>query len=286
MTNWQTTSRLSLRGALDVRNRVQVNRSDAICVYDIAEKLGVEVRFIGGSSFEGMYSKSKQTVLVPSLRPPGRQAYACGHELGHWYFDHGSTIEDIKSFEPGNHLTPEDQLANAFASCLIAPPWAVKEVFSRRSWEISHCNPIQLYSVANQLGMGYQTLIRHLQFSLRMISIEHAEKLLSTSPKKIREQILGTPTEGHLIIADNNWKSVAIDLQVGDSAVIPEDAIIEGAATSEAGIITTGKLIQARCPGIARVYSAESGWASYIRVSRKDFEGRALYRHMEDPDVN
>ncbi len=286
MIAWQDIGRQALRGALEVRQKAQVGRADPICVYDAAERLGVEVRFVGGSSFEGMYSRSKQTVLVPSLRPPGRRTYACGHELGHWYFDHGSTVEDLKSLEMGKHLTPEDQLANTFASCLIAPPWAVKETFRRRLWDIPTCTALQLYTAANQLGMGYQTLIRHLQYFLRFISAKHAEELLSTSPKKIREQILGIPTEGHLIIAGPAWTGVAVDLQVGDSAVIPTHADVEGNAVSEEGIIPSGKRIQSLRPGIARAHSTESCWATYIRVSRKGFEGRSLYRHLEDPDVN
>lgn len=286
MSAWQDIGRRALRGALEVREKVQVRRSDPICVYDVAEKLGVEVRFVGGSSFEGIYSRSMQTVLVPSLRPPGRQVYACGHELGHWYFDHGSTVEDLRSFEMGKHLTPEDQLANTFASCLIAPPWAVKEAFRRRHWDIPTCTPTQLYTAANQFGMGYQTLIRHLQYSLRLISADHAEKLLSTSPKKIREQILGSPAEAHLIITDAAWATVAVDLQVGDSAIIPEHAYTKGDAVSQEGTIPSGKRIEARRPGIARAWSSESSWATYIRVSRKAFEGRSLYRHLEDPDVD
>lgn len=286
MSVLQDIGRSALRGALDVRQKIQVTRSAAICVYDVAEKLGVEVRFIGGSSFEGMYSKSNQTILVPSLRPPGRQAYACGHELGHWYFDHGSTFDNINTFEMGRRLSQEDQLANTFASYLIAPPWAVHEAFKRRQCEISTCTPIQLYSVANQLGMGYETLIKHLWYSLHFIHRNHAEELLLMSPKKIREQLLGKPIEGHLIISGLAWTDVPVDLQVGDSVIIPEHTIIEGDAVLVEGNIPTGIHLRGQRPGIARAYHPDSSWATYLRVSRKAFEGRSIYRHLEDPDVN
>lgn len=286
MTTLQNIGRQALRGALEVRYKVGAKHNDPICVYDLAEKLGVEVRFVGGSSFEGMYSRSTQTVLVPSMRPLGRQRYACGHELGHWYFDHGTTVEDFASLRIGKHLSLEDQLANTFASCLLAPSGAVKEIFRRRSWSIEACTPLQLYIASNQLGMGYQTLVNHLQYSLRLISTYHAGKLLTTSPKAIRKEILGVSDVAHLVIADEAWTSVAIDLQVGDSAIIPANSTIDGDAVSEEGCVSMGKKIHARRPGIARVYNTKSAWASYIRVSRKAFEGRAIYRHLEDPDVD
>jgi hypothetical protein len=212
--------------------------------------------------------------------------YACGHELGHWHFDHGSTVEDLQSLEMSKHLKPEDMLANTFASSLLAPPWAVKDAFERRSYELSTAGPVEVYSVCCQLGLGYQTLIRHLQYSLHLLSNDRADELLAFSPKVIREKVLGRATSGHLIITSTAWRSVPIDLRVGDVAIVPKDALPEGSAITEAGMVSGGKVIEGCKPGIAKVYCEQSSWAAYVRVSRQDYVGRAKYRHLEDPDVD
>src|SRR5260221_11353438 len=52
-----------------------------MCIYDVAEELGLEVRFVDISSMEGMYCKTAiPLILVSSLRPSGRQTFTCAHE--------------------------------------------------------------------------------------------------------------------------------------------------------------------------------------------------------------
>ena len=92
----QGLARRALRGALEVRKKAGLSLSLPICIYDLAgETLKVEVRFQAGPSFGGMYAKETQTILVPSERPAGRRAFTCAHELGHWYFKHGTRLEDL-----------------------------------------------------------------------------------------------------------------------------------------------------------------------------------------------
>lgn len=102
---------------------------DPLCIYDFAETLGVEVRFVRGESFEGLYARSSTTILVPSLRPRGRQVFACAHELGHWHFKHGTKIEELKFFDLNYNKRSEEYLANLFAAYLLMPPSVVKKCF-------------------------------------------------------------------------------------------------------------------------------------------------------------
>src|SRR5436309_2438353 len=95
MSDRKLLARHALRGALATRHRASIAKSAPICVYDLAKQLGLDVRFHGGSSFGGAYAKASRTILVPSLRPAGRRAFTCGHELGHWYFGHGTRIDEL-----------------------------------------------------------------------------------------------------------------------------------------------------------------------------------------------
>jgi hypothetical protein len=76
--------RLALRAsvaALRVRQKGQIDADDPCSVFDLADKLGVEVRFAALPSAEGVYSPGKPVIVVSSLRPPGRQSFTCAHEL-------------------------------------------------------------------------------------------------------------------------------------------------------------------------------------------------------------
>lgn len=278
--------RTGVRGALEVRLVAQLRNDQPICVYDLADQLGVEVKFCSWKSFGGMYTKSSQTILVPTLRPPGRRAFTCAHELGHWYFDHGSRIDAATFTEQACDDDPDEQLAHIFASHLLMSTWAVKKAFEKRNLNPEHASPIQVYSVSMQLGVGYSTLILHLAYALRLISEMRAKILLRTSPSDIRNEILGSNKAPHLVIADIEWTDVPIDLQVGDMAILPSNAKVEGPAASVIDKHRLGLLIQAQSPGISRAELPNSNWAAFVRVSRKDYEGRSRYRHLEDPDVD
>src|ERR1700682_610334 len=77
----------ALDAALKVRRDMRIGLWIPVCVYDLADEMGVDVRFLPYSSMEGMYRKSNIPVIfVSALRPAGRQTYTCAHELGHHVF--------------------------------------------------------------------------------------------------------------------------------------------------------------------------------------------------------
>jgi hypothetical protein len=278
-------ARQGLRGALETRRRAKVSKADPICVYDLAERLGVEVRFCSGNSFGGMYAKASKTVLVPALRPPGRQAFTCGHELGHWYFGHGNQIDELNAIEHNSGGTPQERLVNIYGGYLLMPPWAVKDAFARREWKPAECSPVQFYAVACQLGVGYETLVQHLRWSLALIAPGLAYELLKTGPKQLRELLLGHDGARHLVLADRAWTKVAVDLQVGDKVILPDGVRLEGKSALIVERREVGTVVEGLRPGITRAEISEDSWSIFVRVSRKDFVGRSTFRHLEDPDA-
>jgi Zn-dependent peptidase ImmA (M78 family) len=142
----------ALRGALELRNKAGIANNNPLCIYDFAEKLGIEVMFCAGSSFEGMFIKKTATILISSMRPSGRQAFTCAHEIGHWHFKHGTSVDEIYDQKP--ILTSEnEQLANMFASYLLMPPWSVEKAFKDRNISPDTSTPVQLYAIACQLNV-------------------------------------------------------------------------------------------------------------------------------------
>lgn len=286
MSDWKGLARLALRGALEVRRRGKVPKDAPVCIYDLAERLGVEVMFCPGNSFGGMFAKASDVVLVPSLRPPGRQAFTAAHELGHWYFQHGSKIDELPEFTPDARDDPDEWSANLFAAYALMPAWAVESAFARRALDPMTCSGQDLYTVAGELGVGYETLIQHLRFSLQKITPARAGQLSSLTPKAIREGIIGKLDTKHLVLVDVPWGTGNIDLQVGHVALLPAGAVVEGHHVRVVGDLANGRLVQGLKPGVSRTFLEGKEWAKFIRVSRADFVGRSIYRHMEDPDVD
>ena len=44
-----------------------------------------------------------------------------------------------------------------------------------------------------------------------------------------------------------------------------------------------GRLLRARQPGIGKLVNS-STWSAFVRVSRRGFVGRSLFRHLEEVD--
>lgn len=283
MINTKELSRTAMRAALDVRARLGIAPDDPICVFNAAEQLGLSVQYADIGSLEGMYCKSSLTIILPSGRTAGRQAFACAHELGHWTFGHGSSIDKIIELADASCNDPNDQLADAFAGFLLMPPRAVKECFLARGWNISSHDARQYYAISTQLGVSYEALIRHMQYSLSLIGDLSANALLRYSPKQLRRLILGEDRRDHLVVADRYWRTVSIDLQVGDVALVPLDTISCG-KPAVAKSHPAGCLIEAQSAGVTRLVSESETWSVFVRVSRKGYVGQHTYRHMEDDD--
>ena len=96
--------------------------------YDLAETLGIEVRFADIPSMEGMlYCNPDPAIIVSSLRLPGRRAFTCAHELGHFHSGDGTTIDELvrKSDKADSYL-----MAGWFAGALVMSimAWDMNEV--------------------------------------------------------------------------------------------------------------------------------------------------------------
>ena len=282
MDKMTALGRIAMRGALDTRTRGGASYDTPICIYDLTEKLQISLWFQGGGSFGGMYVKSANAIFVPSLRPAPRQAFTCAHELGHWYYKHGSRLD---AYEESNHNENNDEelLADLFAGHLLMSPGAVTKNFKTRNINPNNCSPVDFYKVVCQLGVGYTTLLKHMLWTQQSIHKDNYERLIRYSPKKIRADLLPSldSDPGYLIIADEQWNSVPIDLQIDQVAIVPPHAVIRGSSIIVIRCTDSETILRAVSPGISSV-ECPNGWTSFVRISRKDFEGRSIYRHLEE----
>lgn len=278
----------ALGRALRLRGEMGIKPQAPVEVFDVIDRLGIQLRFLPIPSLEGVYQgPPNPIILVSSDRPPGRQAYTGAHELGHHVYGHGVAVgvaSDDAGREPPESTGPEEYLADRFAGFFLMPKTAVKHGFRVRGWEPEDCTPPQVYTVAGWLGVGYTALVRHMRGSLRMLNYPQSARLLKATPRDIRAKILGRKVRHNLFVVGEKWTDRAVDVQVGDLVVLPSGTRHEAANLRVVEETEATVLLAATAPGIGRVYRPQSGWTAFVRVSKRNYVGLGPYRHEEDPD--
>jgi len=278
-------AREAFKKALSLRTRLGYALSDAVPIYDLAEKAGVEVWFTETPSMEGMYFRDdfRQLILISSLRPAGRRAFSAAHELGHMVFGHGDRLDEVTERPRGDlPLDSIELAADIFAGALLMPKVAVERGFSARGWNVSRSGPCEFYTLAGWLGVGYTTLVRHMQYSLGLISDSHAETLLKKQPLEIRAAFYGSRLEGNLYVVDGQWKGRPVDIEVGDIVVMPAESLHHGDCVELERRKDAHVFLRGVAPGTGELTMPAEEWSCFVRVSRRNFVGRNRYKHLEE----
>jgi Zn-dependent peptidase ImmA (M78 family) len=289
-TSWRHLALDALAKAETVRRAAGLKMNDPACVYTIAKKLGLQVRFEKMSGLDGFYHKGKKLILISSLRPQGRQTFSCAHELGHHVYGHGFSVtlgrdsNDVVEQIKRNNSNPDEYLVNRFASFLLMPKIAVKHAFLKRGWSPETSAPEQIYIIAGWLGIGYATLVYHMQSTLSILDAGQTSILLSAQPKDIREKLFGEPCAENLVVVDAHWFGRAIDVQRGDFIQTPRTFIAEGGNLVLIKENENGMVYRSLSSGIGKLVDTSSDWSAFVRVSKREFVGLSDYRHLEDPD--
>lgn len=272
--------------ALALRQAQGLGIYNPVSIYSVVENLGIEVRFTDMPSLEGMYVRQPGPLItISSHRPRGRQSFTCAHELGHHVFAHGMRMDQALGRPYAQGVADSEEfVVDCFAGLFLMPKTAVGRAFTERGWTIPSCNPDEAYRIAELFGVGYTTLITHMHVMLKLVSASHADQLQRVTPKEIQSDMLGEDVDGHVIPVDLHWQGRPIDLQVNDFVVLPDGVTVEGMCVRVEQVDETRTILSGRRPGLGRLSHPTTGWSAFVRVSRRNYVGRAMYRYLEDPD--
>jgi Zn-dependent peptidase ImmA (M78 family) len=272
----------ALQRSIEVRRQAKVGINGAVDPFELCARLGVKVQFVD-VSMEGFYRPGrKPRILLSALRPLVRRVYNCGHELGHWAFGHGSTLDALLE-GCARDFQPEEFLVDTFAGFLLMPPHGVRRAFVRRGWKPATATPEQLYTIACAFGVGYETFLEHCARSLEMLPMQRLEMLLKQPVRKVRESVLARSTPEPLVIVDAFWELPTVDVEIGTLVLLPEGCAVDGAQL-ELVPHATGRLYRATMTGIGRIEDPHRPWAAFVRVTRFQYVGFSTNRHLEDDD--
>lgn len=270
------------QAASDAREQASLDLVDPIDVYALASALNTRVRFVD-IDMEGFYFKgSPARVLLSAHRPLPRRAFTCAHELGHHWFGHGTTMDELQTDDRSDSENPNEILANGFASFLLMPTIGIRRAFNARGWDISKAGPLQMLTVASEFGVGYETLLTHLSMMLKDLPPNRRAELEKTKPKKIRKNLLGENDLTGLTILDSHQQAKTIELEIGRGVVLPKGTLLDGNSLTAAGTFPTFDLYRATKRGLTTAKNA--AWTVELRIAPTKFIGPAQYRYLEDPD--
>lgn len=277
-------ARTVVTAAYRTRRAADLPLETPTCPIDAASRLGVEVRFEPLSTLEGLYAPDPKLpiILLGSDRPRGRQATTCAHELGHHVLRHqGGRIDVISDHHTREAVVVEEEVeANLFAGHFQAPLPAVERALRLRNQVASSMSPMDIYALSCLFGVGYSAMVAHLCYALKKIDVYRYGELKRETPQTIIQSLIGGKETG-LVLVDQFWAGRAIDLRVGEAALLPPGTQVEGRCATVSSVIGRGVLVRAVSPGIGTCFRRADGWSSCIRVCPILFKGRAIWRHME-----
>lgn len=275
-----------IKTALAKRKNNNIDIKSSFCIFDLAEKNGFEVKFVDITSMEGFLVIGKRkTILISSHRPAPRQRFTCAHELAHSFLKHrGAHIDEIAPSSTPQHIynSPDEKAADQYAAFLLMPLTTVMSGFKQRNIRIERATPLDVFRVASWLGVGYTTLITHLQFALKKISPPHATTLKTIAPKEIKKSIIGDYCQENVLPIDFHWSGRPIDLSIGDYLSFEQRIQYDKNKMEYIDKVNGGYVYRAQNAGIGQVIAENGSWASFVRISRTHYVGRSKFRHLEE----
>ena len=285
MNNRINLQREAARSALQLRRSRSIPREHPVNVYDLAAATGVQVQFLDLPSLEGMFYRGPDPkIFLPSLnhRSRGRVSFTCAHELGHFQLGHGTRVDEyLDSPEVSEPKSDDEIAADTFASTLLMPRPAVLKRFECRGISLESASPADLFIASCELDVGYSTLLNHLRFGLQLVDDEWLVGRKNVAPKFIRENLAGVSDVRRVVVVDEHWAPVPIDLEVGDYVVVPEGAQLKPEQFLDSvGVRGAYRSLKAVRPGQCTIRIGDS--APIVRIARAGFIGLFQYRFFEE----
>lgn len=272
--------RNAAKKALSVRKKASIPLNCAFCIFDLSEKFGVEVKFSDIKSFDGAFFKKSKTILVSTYRPEVRIRFTCAHELGHYFFEHGDHFDELVEKVDSPEGRYEERLCDAFASFLLMPKTTVFHGFNNIKVKVNDAHSVDFFKISNWLGVGYTTIIKHLRFGLNAIDHNHYNRVIKVPLDEIKYEFTGLKLPGNLIVVDKNWIERPIDLQCGDFLLIDGKGRVEGNFSKVES--SKKNLWLAEKTGLCRLKMESPDKSLIVRVRRKEYVGRAIFRNLEE----
>lgn len=278
-------ARMALSAALRVRQNAQIPLNEPLSVYDLCAAMGIDVQFVN-ISMEGNYIPGQNPrFLVSALRPAVRRAFTCAHELGHHVFGHGFRLDELIENRQSENKPPEEFIADCFASSLLMPAQGIRKALAQRGWKAADLTPVQVYTIACDFGVGYETLATHLSAGMKLVDFSKTQELKKTKLPAIRRSLIGDfEVSRRLIVTDQKSLSSIIECEVGDHLLVDAFVSPQNDSLRTLPSINGKQLFVAARRGVTSLRLDDSTIFKQVRIMGHQFVGLNRYLYLADPD--
>jgi Zn-dependent peptidase ImmA (M78 family) len=278
-------ARLALGAALKVRQNANIPLNEPLSIYDLCSAMGIEVQFVN-ISMEGNYIPGqKPRFLISALRPAVRRAFTCAHELGHHVFGHGFMLDELVEHRESQNKPPEEFIADCFASSLLMPAQGIRKALAQRNWKAVELTPEQIYTIACDFGVGYETLVTHLSAGMKLIDFGQSQELKKSKLPTIRQSFVGRlEIPRRLIVTDQQSLSSIIECEVGDHVLVDAAVSPQNDSLHTLPPIDGKQLFVAARRGVTSLRTADGKTFQQVRIMAHQFVGLNRYLYLPDPD--
>lgn len=278
-------ARMALGAALKVRQNANIPLNEPLSIYDLCAAMGIEVQFVN-ISMEGNYIPGKiPRFYISALRPAVRRAFTCAHELGHHVFNHGFKLDELIENRESENKPPEEFIADCFASSLLMPAQGIRKALAKRNWEAKDLTPEQVYTIACDFGVGYETLATHLSLGMKVVDFTKTQELKMTKIPAIRRSLVGEIEDlRRLIVTDQNSLSSIIECEVGDHLLVDAAVSPQNDSLHSLPPVNGKQLFVAARRGVTSLRTADGSTFKQVRIMGHQFIGLNRYLYLVDPD--
>jgi Zn-dependent peptidase ImmA (M78 family) len=229
MTSWREAHQQAMFAAADAHDQLGIDADHRIDVFRIIEEVELALMFRPLRGVSGLYVPGPQRVgggiLVTSNHGLARQRFTAAHELGHFWLNHGGSIDvatEVLGRDELNRLEPAEMAAEAFAAWFLMPPELVDA--SLQQLQIAKPNSAEdVYALSLRMGTSYQATAYHLP-NLKLAPYDVARDWATQPPKTVKTALsMGTPMPSY---QQDVWSLSArdagadIEVRAGDRLVL------------------------------------------------------------------
>jgi Zn-dependent peptidase ImmA (M78 family) len=187
-----------LHQKLDSQQLVE-SRGGGVDVFGAILQLSVPLVFRPLDKLLGAFvPRPSAGIIVTTQRSLAVQRFTASHELGHFILGHTVSLDDesILNRSPfgASRYSNIEAAADAFAASFLMPKWLFEVHAVRQGWDADTFSDSRaVYQLSLRAGASYEATCRALQ-RYNVISLRQLDKHLSTTPKEIKQSILGQHT--------------------------------------------------------------------------------------------
>jgi hypothetical protein len=146
---------------------------------------------------------------------------------------------------------------------------------------VNTASAVDLYRVAAELDVGYESLCKHLRYGLGLVNDVWMKSHAKFSLKALRAAIAPRCECPRLVVLDQHWPKLPVDLEVGDCLAVPTVLRAELPSSLRQEDEHDGRrVLRAAVPG--ETTAIVEGQPVTIRIARAGYCGMLKYRYLEE----